>query len=298
MVVIMGCIQLGLIYGLTALGIFISFRILNMPDLSVDGTFPFGTAVSAAVASLGFPVLGIAASFVAGVLAGIVTGLLNVKLKIQPILAGILTMTALYSITIRVMGNTSNLPVTRENDTFSRLAGLIGSEDVAKTAIPLVIAVGVILILNSFFKTQLGLSLRATGDNEDMVRSSSIYSDFIKVFGLALSNGLVGLSGGILAQYQGFSDVNLGTGILVMGLACLIIGEVIFGKRTILIRLTAIVLGAIAYRFIISIVLQIGLSANDMKLISAILIAVAISFPTVREKIGFSIKKKKRCAKC
>lgn len=293
MVVIMGCIELGLIYSLLALGIFISFRILNIPDLTTDGSFPLGTAVSAIFAVNGHPFLGIPIAFLAGALAGTVTGLLNTKMKIPPILAGILTMTGLYSVNLRIMGNTSNLAINSKNNIFTYAENLVG-RNASRVFIPLLFAALVICALTLFFKTQLGLSLRATGDNEDMVRSSSINSDFTKVFGIALSNGIIALSGALLAQYQGFSDVNLGTGMIVMGLACLIIGEVVFGKRTMLWRLIAIALGAITYRIVWALVLKVGLSPNDMKLISAVLIAIAISFPAIRQKVTFQFTRKRR----
>lgn len=281
-----GAFGLGLIYALLALGIFISFRILDIPDLSVDGTFTLGVAVSVVFAYNGHPFLGILLSIIAGAAAGAVTGVLQTKMKIQPILAGILTMTALYSINLRIMGKKPNISLYGKTTVFN-IAKL---PDILVSGI---ILIAVILLLYGFLKTQLGMSLRATGDNEFMVRASSIDSDAMKIMGFAIANALVSLSGGVLAQYQNFADANGGVGMLVIGLASIIIGEAVFGRRSVLNSIISAVLGAIIYRFILSAALKIGMEAIDLKLFSAIIVAAAIFIPDV---IKLFRKKKKEAA--
>lgn len=282
-----GALELGLIYGLLALGIFISFRILNVADLTVDSSFTTGGAVSALLTLAGHPYLGLLAGFTVGSLAGLITAFLQTKLKIQPILAGILTMTGLYSINLLIMGGSPNISLLGSDTVYTPVAALLGN-DLSKLAAVFVLALLICILLPVFFKTQLGLSIRATGDNEDMVRASSINSDFTKTIGLMLSNGLVGLSGAALCQYQSFVDVNMGTGMVIVGLASLIIGEIIFGKRGILRHVVAVVLGSCVYRIIIALVLQANLSASYLKLISALIVTLAISYPAVREKFRFA----------
>lgn len=281
-----GAFGLGLIYALLALGIFISFRILDIPDLSVDGTFTLGVAVSVVFAYNGHPFLGILLSIIAGAAAGAVTGVLQTKMKIQPILAGILTMTALYSINLRIMGKKPNISLYGKTTVFN-IAKL---PDILVSGIILIAA---ILLLYGFLKTQLGMSLRATGDNEFMVRASSIDSDAMKIMGFAIANALVSLSGGVLAQYQNFADANGGVGMLVIGLASIIIGEAVFGRRSVLNSIISAVLGAIIYRFILSAALKIGMEAIDLKLFSAMIVAAAIFIPDV---IKLFRKKKKEAA--
>lgn len=281
-----GAFGLGLIYALLALGIFISFRILDIPDLSVDGTFTLGVAVSVVFAYNGHPFLGILLSIAAGAAAGIVTGVLQTKMKIQPILAGILTMTALYSINLRIMGKKPNISLYGKTTVFN-------ITDLPDILVSGIILIAAMLILYGFLKTQLGMSLRATGDNEFMVRASSIDSDAMKIMGFAIANALVSLSGGVLAQYQNFADANGGVGMLVIGLASIIIGEAIFGRRSVLNSIISAVLGAIIYRFVLAAALKIGMEAIDLKLFSAIIVAAAIFIPDV---IKLFRKKKKEAA--
>lgn len=281
-----GAFGLGLIYALLALGIFISFRILDIPDLSVDGTFTLGVAVSVVFAYNGHPFLGILLSIAAGAAAGIVTGVLQTKMKIQPILAGILTMTALYSINLRIMGKKPNISLYGKTTVFN-------ITDLPDILVSGIILIAAILLLYGFLKTQLGMSLRATGDNEFMVRASSIDSDTMKIMGFAIANALVSLSGGVLAQYQNFADANGGVGMLVIGLASIIIGEAIFGRRSVLNSIISAVLGAIIYRFVLAAALKIGMEAIDLKLFSAIIVAAAIFIPDV---IKLFRKKKKEAA--
>ena len=281
-----GAFGLGLIYALLALGIFISFRILDIPDLSVDGTFTLGVAVSVVFAYNGHPFLGILLSIAAGAAAGIVTGVLQTKMKIQPILAGILTMTALYSINLRIMGKKPNISLYGKTTVFN-------ITDLPDMLVSGIILIAAMLLLYGFLKTQLGMSLRATGDNEFMVRASSIDSDAMKIMGFAIANALVSLSGGVLAQYQNFADANGGVGMLVIGLASIIIGEAIFGRRSVLNSIISAVLGAIIYRFVLAAALKIGMEAIDLKLFSAIIVAAAIFIPDV---IKLFRKKKKEAA--
>lgn len=291
--VIQGALELGLIFAIMSLGIFISFRILNIPDLTIDGTFTLGTSVSAIFAVNGHPVLGVFLAMIAGGLAGCVTGFLQTKMKVQPILAGILTMTALYSVNLRVMGQKPNLSLFDKDSIFSGLTHLIGEQYGNLVMIALVLIISLTAIF-FFLKTQLGMSLRATGDNEDMVRASSINSDAMKIMGLAIANAFVALAGAILAQYQSFSDVSGGIGMMVVGLASIIVGEAIFGRKSILRSLLAVVIGAVVYRFVLTVALRIGLKAGDLKLFSAILVTVAICIPTLK---GFIMKRRSRRAK-
>ena len=288
-----GALELGLIFAIMSLGIFISFRILNIPDLTIDGTFTLGTSVSAIFAVNGHPVLGVIFALIAGGLAGCVTGFLQTKMKVQPILAGILTMTALYSVNLRVMGQKPNLSLFDRESIFSGLTRLIGEQYANLVMITLILVVSIVVIF-FFLKTQLGMSLRATGDNEDMVRASSINSDAMKIMGLAIANAFVALAGAILAQYQSFSDVSGGIGMMVVGLASIIVGEAIFGRKSILRSLLAVVIGAVVYRFVLTIALRIGLEAGDLKLFSAILVTIAICIPTLKSYI---MKRRSRRAK-
>lgn len=271
---ILGAIEEGLIYALLALGVYISFRILDIPDLTVDGSFVTGLAVSAVFTEKGHPVIGVLLSLIAGGAAGLITGVLHTKMKIQPILAGIITMTGLYSINLRIMGKRPNISLG-SCDTIFKLTGLPKND--RAIVVGAIILAFVSIVLYWFLKTQLGMSLRATGDNEFMVRASSIDSDAMKILGFALANGLVALSGGVLAQYQNFADANGGVGMLVLGLASIIIGEAIFGRRSLLRGMIAVILGAIIYRFVLAIAFTIGLEAVDTKLFSAVIIVFAIA---------------------
>ena len=275
-------LQLGLVYSVLALGLFLSFRILNTPDLTVDGSFVTGMAISAVLALSGHPLLGLAAAFVGGILAGGITGLLHTRLKIQPILAGILTMTGLYSVNLRIMSGKPNLSLYKKATLFSLFEGKFPQ---ATTGILFLIVVVLVILLTVFLKTQLGLSLRATGDNEEMVRASSINTDSMKILGLALANGLVALSGGLLAQQQQFADNNGGLGMLVLGLASIIIGETLLGRGGLVHHLMSICAGTIVYRFVLTFALSLGLAASDLKLFSSALVVLALAVPQVQGKM-------------
>lgn len=275
-----GATEEGLVYAVMALGLFVSYRILNIADMTVDGSLALGAAISALFTRMGHPFLGLLFAVIGGYLAGTITAFLQTKLHIQPILAGILTMTAFYSINLHVMGGVPNLPLLGRTSAFSLIPGSLGR---LLTGLVFVALVGVFLTF--FFRTQTGLCIRATGDNEDMVLASSINTDRIKFIGLGLANALAGFSGGLLAQYQGFADLTTGTGMVVVGLASLIIGEVVFKKPTVWRNILAIILGSIVYRIIIAFVLALGLPAADLKLISSLVVIVAISYPVVLHQL-------------
>ncbi len=279
---LIGTLELGLIYAIMSFGVYISFRILDIPDLSVDATFITGCATSAIFALHGHPFLGIVMAFVVGGFAGMMTGVLQTKCKIQPILSGILVMSGLYTINYKIMGNTPNISLFDKSTIFRSATDLFPS-DYTILIVCGVLAVIVMALLYLFLKTQMGMCLRATGDNEAMVRASSINSDAMKLLGLALANALVALGGGVLAQYQSFADVNDGLGKLVVGLASIIVGEAFFGKKTLFRSFMAVVVGAVAYRFLLTIALQMGVAAIDQRLLSTILVTFAISFPLLQK---------------
>lgn len=290
--VISGAFELGLIFALLALGIFISFRILDTPDLTVDGTFTLGVAVSSIFTVNSHPFIGIIVSIFAGFVAGSITGILHTKLKIQPILAGILVMTALYSINMHVMGNKPNLSLFDTDSIYSALRESM-NKNLANIIVGGVILIIVFVLMYLFFTTQLGMSLRATGDNEVMVRASSIDSDKMKILGLGLANSLVSLSGAVYAQYSGFGDANGGIGMLVIGLASIIIGELIFGRKSIIAGMLSAVVGAILYRFVLTIALKLGMESIDLKLFSALIVTAATAIPAAKYYID-----KRRALKC
>ena len=281
---LLGSIELGLIFAILSLGLFITFRILDLPDLTVDGSFVTGLAYSAVWAVAKNPLMGIIMGVLGGMLAGIVTGILNTKLKIHAILAGILTMTGLYSINLFVMGDKPSVFFYGEKTIFTPFEGkfFLTGVDIGKLVLLLIIVAVLVTVLKLFLMTQIGLSLRATGDNEAMVRSSSINTDAMKVLGFALCNMLVGLSGAIYAQYNMTATHGVGTGMLVLGLASIIIGETVIGKRGMLRHLIAVVIGAIIYRIMLAIAFSLGLPAIYLKLFSAVIVVLAISIPLIK----------------
>lgn len=281
---LLGSVELGMIYAVLALGVFLSFRTLNMPDLTVDGSIVTGMAVSAVIcAGGGNAFAALAAAFAGGALAGLATGLLHTKLKIQAILAGILIMMASYSVNLRIMGKTPNIPLTKSETIYKIADNLMGSTYGGIIMNLLLLAV-IIAVLYLFLQTRLGFAFRATGDNEDMVKACGVSCDSMKLMGLAISNGLVGLAGGMLAQNQAFADINSGVGMMVIGLASVILGEVIFGTKTLLRRLIAAALGAVVYRIIMAQALYLGMESTDMKLVSAAIVAIALSLGLLGEK--------------
>lgn len=286
-----GTLEQGLIYSLVALGLFLSFRILNIADLTVDGGFTLGCAVSAVATLAGHPFMGLWLALAAGALAGLVTALLQTKLKVQPILAGIITMTALYSINLMIMGNRANLPLLKCETIYSLMNPYLPSGYNKLIVISCIICV-VMILLYVFLKSGTGLAVRATGDNPDLVRSSSINPSLTITIGLCLANAMVALSGAMLAQYQLFSEITTGTGMVVIGLASLIMGEAIIGRGGMLRCLLGTLIGSIIYRLIIAFAITTSLAASNLKLISAVIVAISISWPAIKEKIElFKLRK-------
>ena len=276
--VVTSALELGFIYSLVALALFLSFRILNIADMTTDGSFTLGCAVSATVAVAGYPWLALPAAMIAGAMAGSVTAMLQTKCRVPSILAGIITNTGLYTVNLAVMGFSSNVNMLRTNTIFSLLGPQLKIVPVA--VISIAAAVAIVLFLN----TRLGLSIRATGDNPDMVRASSINTGFTITVGLCISNALTALSGAVLAQYQKTADINLGTGMGIIGLASLIIGETIFRSRSLWLKALGALVGCIVYRFIIAIALRLDIPSECLKLVSAIIVALAIALPNIKKK--------------
>jgi len=283
---IIGSTELGLIYAILALGVFLSFRTLNTPDLTVDGSIVTGMAASAMVCSSGGnPGLALFAAFLVGCLAGSVTALLNTKLGIQPLLAGILVMLGSYSVNLRIMGGKSNIAIIKDDTVYKSFHELMPTEH-SSLILGLIILFLVTAAFYYFLRTRLGFALRATGDNEDMVKASGINSSAMRLIGLALSNGMVGFAGGLLAQYQSVADAGMGVGMVVIGLASVIIGEAVFGTGSLLRRLIAVSLGAILYRMVISFAFNLGMPSTDLKLVSAVIVTVALSTGMMGEKFS------------
>ena len=281
--IIMSALELGFIYALVALALYLSFRVLNIADMTTDGAFTLGCAVSATVAVAGHPYLALPLAMLAGACAGIVTALLQTKWGVPSILAGIITNTGLYTVNLAVMGFSSNVNLLRARTIFTPFAGM-------KLIPAVVITLLVAIALCVFLSTRLGLSIRATGDNADMVRASSINTGLTITIGLAVSNSITALSGAVLAQYQKTADINLGTGMVIIGLASLIIGETLFRKGRLRLRILGAVVGCIIYRFIIAIALRLDLPSECLKLVSAVIVAVAIALPSIRARKGGKVK--------
>lgn len=301
---IFGSIESGILYAIMALGVYLSFRILDFPDLTVDGSFVTGAAVSAVLIVNGTsPVMATFAALITGFIAGSMTGLLHTKGKINPLLAGILMQIALYSINLRIMG-TSNIPLFNEMTMLDRVASFWQSlkidewinhlfASIGVTNLPqtwAIVIFGVILtfvvklFIDVFLKTEIGLAIRATGDNKKMIRSLSANTDRLTVLGLALSNALVALSGALIAQNGGFADAQMGIGMIVIGLASVIIGEALFGTKTIARTTLAVIGGSIIYRIVVTFALRVDfLDASDMKLITAVIVIIALVTPKIIE---------------
>lgn len=277
--IITSALELGFIYALVALALFLSFRVLNIADMTTDGAFTLGCAVSATVAVAGHPYLALPLAMLAGSCAGIVTALLQTKWGVPSILAGIITNTGLYTVNLAVMGFSSNVNMLRAQTIFTPFAGLK-----IVPAVIITVIVGIALVV--FLSTRLGLSIRATGDNPDMVRASSINTGLTITIGLAISNSITALSGAVLAQYQKTADINLGTGMVIIGLASLIIGETIFRKGKLWFKVLGAIAGCIVYRFIIAIALRLDLPSECLKLVSAIIVALAIALPNIKKQKG------------
>ena len=269
-------IEQSLIFAIMVLGVYISFRILNFPDMTVDGTFPLGAAISAKLLTLGINAyLTLLVALVAGAVVGAVTGLIHVKLKVKDLLAGILVMTALYSVNLRVMGK-SNIPLFEEDNIFN-------------TEYSMMITIVVLILISKFLldyllKTKFGFALKALGDNENLIVSLGLNEEKYKIYGLMIANAFVAFSGAVLAQYQGFADVGMGTGIIVIGLASIIIGDTLFGKRRRLAGTTIVIIGSILYRGVIAVTLSMGMDASDLKLITSVIVIVILWIQKQKDK--------------
>ena len=269
-------IEQSLIFAIVVLGVYISFRILNFPDMTVDGTFPLGAAISAKLLTLGVnPYLTLLVTLISGAAAGAITGLIHVKLKVKDLLAGILVMTALYSINLRVMGK-SNIPLFEEDNIFN-------------TEYSMMITIVVLILISKFLldyllKTKFGFALKALGDNENLIVSLGLNEEKYKIYGLMIANAFVAFSGAVLAQYQGFADVGMGTGIIVIGLASVINGDTLFGKRRRLAGTTIVIIGSILYRGVIAVTLSMGMDASDLKLITSVIVIVILLIQKQKDK--------------
>jgi putative ABC transport system permease protein len=302
MALLIGALTIGLILSLLALGVFISFRIFNFPDITADGSITFGAALAAVSLVNGFdPITATAAGFCGGSAAGTVTGILATKFKIQGLLAGILVMTALYSVNLHVMGK-SNVPLLSETTMTSyaeragsvvfrttgdiKIAGWdVSVRDVSTLALAAAVVLIIGWILYLFFRTNLGTAMRATGDNDQMIRALGVNVEVVTILGLALANGLIGMAGALLAQYQGFADVQMGIGMVVWGLASVIIGEALVGKGSFGLTLTGAVMGSVLFRLLVAIALRWGLDPNDLKLITALFVFAALVLPSLLKKL-------------
>ncbi|MCD8090163.1 MAG: ABC transporter permease [Clostridiales bacterium] len=284
--ILQSALELGCIYSLVALALFVSFSLLNIADLTTDGCFTLGCAAGAMVTLSGHPFLALAAAIFAGVCAGFVTAFLQTQMGVESILAGIIVNTGLYTINIAVMGFSSIANLFNCNTVFSIAKNYIGSDWYKLiVAAGFVIVVGIILAL--FLGTRLGMSIRATGDNPDMVQASSINSAFTITVGLCVANAMTALSGALIAQYQKSCDINIGTGMVTIALASLIIGETLIGKGGIFKRVVGVIFGSCLYRLIVAIALRLSIPAECLKLVSAIIVAIAISFPYLKGKAAF-----------
>ena len=297
----LGGLQEGLFYALLAMGVFISFRILNTPDLTTEGSYTLGVAVSAVLTVAGHPVLGLVCAFLAGALAGSVTGVLQTKVGIHPILAGILTMSGLYTINTAVMGGKPDVTLTKTT-IFNKLydvfninlqafnkdrAAFTMAKEITVLIVAAVLAIAVLIALIWFFRTHVGLCIRATGNNEAMVRASSINAGGMKILGLAVANGCTALAGGVMTQSGGFATISNGAGVLVVGLASVIIGEAIIGKRGVTVGLMSVILGSVLYQCLIRLATSLNVfPAYYLKLVSAVIVAFALALPMLKENFA------------
>lgn len=283
-----GAVSQGVLWGIMVLGVFITYRILRISDLTVDGSFALGGCVCAVmVANAGLhPALALLAAMLAGALAGGVTGLLHTVFEIPAILAGILTQIALWSINLRIMSGKSNIPLLNVDTVFTELVNQTGlSQAQVSLLMGILIAIVIIILLYWFFGTAIGSALRATGDNEEMIRALGVDTRGAKMIALMLANGLVGLSGALVCQSQKYADINMGTGAIVIGLAAIVIGDVLMGRaRSFGSKLSSAVIGSVVYFAIRAIVLRMGMDANDMKLLSAVIVAFALCIPVAAGK--------------
>lgn len=277
---ILGALEMGFIFALVAFALFLSFRVLNIADMTTDGSFVLGGAVSAVIAVLGHPFLALPIAMLAGAAAGCVTAFLQTKLKVPSILAGIITNTGLYTVNLAVMGFSSNVTMLKTATIFTVVKDSLGPVYKLVPAALFALIVGVLMVL--FLKTRLGLSIRATGDNADMVRASSINTAFTVTVGLAIANSLTALSGAVYAQYQRSASMDMGTGMVIIGLASLIIGETVLPKTKLWVKAIGVAAGSVIYRLIMAVALRLDLPTEFLKLISAVIVALAIGLPALK----------------
>ena len=290
--IIISAISQGLLWSILAIGIHITYRILNISDLTSEGSFTLGAAIFASLLMMDIsPIIALIMALISGSLAGLVTGILTTKLHIPSLLSGILSMTGLYSINLRIMGK-ANIPLNQKATLLTVIKNLLGfaKDRDAAIILGLIVALVIIIILVWFFNTEFGYAIIATGSNEKMIRANGINSDFTKIAGLMIANAMIALSGALVCQYNGYADVGQGIGAIVIGLASVIIGEVIFRNRSFLLSLIGIVSGSVIYRIIVAIVINANfISANDMKLFTSIIVALALYIANL------DIRKKKTC---
>jgi len=283
--IILGALSLGLLWSIMTIGVYITYRILDIADLTVEGSIAMGAAIAAQAITAGIdPYLSTFLAMLGGMAAGLVTGIFHTRLKIPALLSGILTMIALYSINLRIMGK-ANISLLRVDTVYTVFQRLGLDRNGSAIVLGLICVTAIVVILYWFFGTEIGCAIRATGNNPKMVRAQGINTNNTILIGLMISNGLVAVSGALIAQYQSYADIQMGVGSIVIGLASVIIGEVLFGRKHFMRRLISLVLGSITYRFIIAFVLKLGMPANDLKLFTAITVAVALALPTIRKYV-------------
>lgn len=281
-----GSIEQGLAYGILALGVYLAFRVLSFADLTVEGSFPLGAAVAATLIVNGaHPLTATSVAVLAGMAAGSMTALLHTKMRITGLLAGILTMTSLYSINLRIMGR-PNVPLLREPTVFKQLVQLGFDHPYQSLIVFTVLAVLIKLLIDWFLSTEIGLSMRATGDNQTMIRSLGVSTDLMIVMGLAFSNGLVALAGALIAQYQGYADVGMGLGTIVSGLASVILGNALIRPTTVFRATLGVLTGSVLYRLAIFYALRAGFAPTDLRIVTAAIVVLALAAPTIRESLN------------
>ncbi|HHX26853.1 MAG TPA: ABC transporter permease [Firmicutes bacterium] len=289
-------LEQGLVYAVMAVGVYLSSRVLDFPDLTVDGSFPMGAAIAARLLIGGIhPLVGTLLAPVAGFFAGAATGILNTKLRISNLLAGILTMTALYSVNLRVMGR-ANVPLLRTGTVLTVLQEKGIPPTISAFLLFCIVVVVVKFMVDVFLRTEFGLALRAIGDNESMIRSLGVNTDSMKIIGIGIANALVALSGALVAQYQGFADIGMGIGTVVAGLASVIIGEAIIPPRSVGMGTLGAITGSVVYRLAVFLALRLGFAPTDLKLVTALLVIAALSGKSIKRGIGIERRKAVRNA--
>lgn len=283
--IFLGTIEQGLLWSIMVLGLYLTFRVLDYADLTVDGSFTLGAAVAARLIFDGCdPIIATLLAIIGGGAAGIITGILHTQFRIAPLLSGILSMIALYSINLRIMGK-ANISLLRLDTVVTKITVIGVPEKWAVLVMGILVSLLAVLVLWLFLNTELGFAMRATGDNSQMIRSLGVNTNIMKIIGLSLGNALVALSGALVAQYQSFADVGMGIGTIVVGLASVIIGEVIFGTKSMMRTLLAVVMGSIVYRVVVAAVLQLGLNPTDLRLFTALIVTIALASPILKGKV-------------